>query len=118
MARYDQSPPAAALEALLTRERDSLLAGQLAALADFGPLKERLLARLAEGGGSAQEIERLRLCAERNQALLAAAARGVRAVRDRLGAARSAPVATRTYASDGVASEIGRVGQSGINHRA
>lgn len=118
MARADQMNPPQELERLLDRERDSLLAGRLGALAGIGQEKERLFARLAQGPGSARDLERLRTRAERNQALLAAAARGIRAAQDKLGAAPAAAGSMRTYGRNGTAREIGNGPASGVNHRA
>lgn len=118
MARNDLSAIVASLNDILASEREHLLAGRLGALTGTTQTKEALLERLSTSNAPAEEIERLRKQAERNQALLSAAARGIGAARDRIATLRSTPLPTRTYARNGTATEIGGRMGPGVNHRA
>jgi hypothetical protein len=89
---------------ILDRSHDALLRGDLPAL--------RLLAAQLEtadlGGLDPTAAERLRRKAERNQHLLAAAARGVRTARARLGEIMAEPALT-TYDARGRKASVGQV---------
>jgi len=113
-------PPAAveALDRLLAQERAALLSGNLARLAPLVREKHQALARLENAGASKTDLDRLMQAGERNQALLAAAARGIRAARDRLTTIQAGPQPMRTYAKDGAAADIEPVRRTGVNRRA
>jgi len=118
MALFDQLAPEAVLDRLLTQEHRDLLAGRLDALGRLAREKEQIVARLQTGSPTLHQLDRLRIKAERNQVLLAAAARGVQAARDRIDAIRSGPAPMRTYASDGGAAEMPRARKTDVNRRA
>jgi len=80
--------PYGRMVALLDRERDFLRRGDVRGAADLADAKERLIAALLARQPSADEVETLRRKADRNQALVDAAARGIAAARDRLDAIR------------------------------
>lgn len=93
--------PAAALAALLVSEREALLSGDLAALADLADRKQRLLAEL---DGAAVERPLLATILSRsksNQSLIEAALRGVRKARERLEVARAGGATLDTYDARG-----------------
>ncbi|MBC7133492.1 MAG: flagellar protein FlgN [Roseovarius sp.] len=91
-----------AAEALLERERDCLLAGDLGALAGLAAEKEALMARLGESGlPEAAAAAALREKAQRNQQLLDAALQGIRRVSARLGAYRQVRRSMETYDPQG-----------------
>jgi len=118
MALFDTLAPALALERLLAREHEALLTGQLAALDRFAQDKDRLAGQLASAGAPRHQLDRLRRMADRNQTLLAAAARGLEAARARIDAIRSGPGPIRTYECNGAASEIAPGRAGGVNRRA
>lgn len=118
MALFEPASRTAALDRLLAREHTALLAGNLSDLARIAREKESLIATLADAGPSAARLEHLREKAQRNQGLLAAAALGVRAARDRLAMIKSGPAPNRTYHRDGATAEIEPRRTTGINHRA
>ena len=89
---------AQALEDLLDRTRDALVAGDLAALAALAPRVEALTDSLAKL--DARDAQRLHRKASRNALLLQAAARGVRAAQGRFGEIVAGPTLT-TYDSRG-----------------
>lgn len=89
-------------EALLEREKASLLAGDLAALAGLAAEKEALLARLRESGANQLAgVAALRERATRNQRLLDAAMLGIRRVSARLSAYRQVRRSMETYDPQG-----------------
>lgn len=115
---FDTPSAVDALEDLLDHERRMILAGKLADVALNAHKKELLLTRLAVTDGS-ETLDRVRRKAQRNQALLEAAARGLKAARDRLEALVAVPPQTRTYGADGKARDLaGPAAKRGINHRA
>ena len=103
MARSDT---ARAIEALLDREREALITGRLDGLEALHRDKTRLLARAGEIGDTAA-ARRVRDKAERNQALLAAAADGLRSARTRVANIRSGLSDLSTYSADGARAPIG-----------
>ena len=90
-----------ALEDLLERERTQILAGEIEKLSRLLPEKERLLNILKASDESLPMLEQLRHQADRNQQLLAAAARGIRSVKQRLDALKASRTELRTYSQTG-----------------
>jgi len=116
MALFSMAAAVDALDDLLDHERQVILSGKIDALVRLAPEKERLLARLPVAVTDPATLERLRGKVMRNQDLLAAAARGIRAARDRLGGT-SARTDLRTYGRDGAPTHLGG-GTGGVNRRA
>jgi flagellar biosynthesis/type III secretory pathway chaperone len=115
---FDTSAATDALEDLLDHERRMILAGQIDDLARGTRQKEQLISRLSNLRDD-RALARVRAKAERNQALLAAAARGLKAARARIGQIASGGAPLRTYGCDGAATDLGP-GQPkpGVNRRA
>ncbi|WP_424943776.1 flagellar biosynthesis protein FlgN [Aliiroseovarius crassostreae] len=90
-----------ALDALLDKEREILLSGQIEALPRLAPQKEKLLNQLPSAKATSQQVEALRRKADRNQELLVAVSKGIRAVSRRLEALRSQKTQLRTYDAGG-----------------
>ena len=106
---------AAAMLALLDRERRHLLAGDLDGATALIVRKTELTDRL-EQVGDPHDAEAIRTAATRNAALLEAAMTGIKGARARIDTIRhGAP--TRLYASDGSRSEIAPV-HHGLERRA
>ena len=115
---FDLNTAAEALDDLLEQERRLILDGRIVGLTGTTALKERLLVRLAEQTDTPQLV-RLRAKAERNQALLAAASRGLKAAGERLAALSTTSNPLRTYGADGAALDLPRRHRNhGVNHRA
>lgn len=115
---FDFHSAAQALEDLLDRERQLILDGKIAEVGRSANHKAHLLARLS-GSQDVTLLGQIRRKAERNQALLAAAARGLMAARSRIGRIAAEPAPMRTYGADGSARSLGvRPEQPGVNHRA
>lgn len=115
---FDLATATEALEDLLDHERRMILAGEIEGLAHGAQHKERLLARLA-GATDGPALARIRRKAERNQALLAAAARGLKAARAQIGRIADSEPHARTYDSGGSTRDIApATPPRGINHRA
>ena len=89
------------LDRLLSDERRAVVAADFAALNELAERKESLLGRLDPNAIAPDEARQLKEQAERNGALLAAAARGVRSVLRRVGEIRSANGPLKTYGEDG-----------------
>lgn len=92
--------PADAFEDLLDRERRMILSGRVADLPRLADDKARILRDLG-ALRDAGRLERLAGLGRRNQALLDAAAQGIRDVRDRLSEIRATAGTLATYSSDG-----------------
>ncbi|MCR9085365.1 MAG: flagellar biosynthesis protein FlgN [Rhodobacteraceae bacterium] len=94
---------AAEIEDLLDAERDALLEGDFDAVRDLKDRKEELLASLLEhrAGLSPESYAQLSEKAARNQSLLAGAARGIAAVRQRLQEIRDARTGNVSYDAEG-----------------
>ena len=90
-----------ALRALLDQERQLLLTGKIEALTKIAPEKERLLSHLAGSTDDAGLLDQLRRKADRNQELLVAVSKGIRAVSRRLELLRTQKTQLRTYDSVG-----------------
>lgn len=109
---------AQALEDLLDRERELILAGKIAELSRIQRHKERLLSRLATQKNG-RLLTRIRQRAERNQTLLTASARGLKAARKRIESFTVTSTPMRTYSADGAAQDLrANTPKSGMNHRA
>lgn len=93
------------LEQLLDGMHQTLLAGDLAALAPLGAGVETLLARI-EGLKDRPLAERLRDKAARNATCLQAAARGVRAAQRRIAEVQTARLGLATYDDRGKRQEL------------
>jgi flagellar biosynthesis/type III secretory pathway chaperone len=99
--------PAGRLLDLLADERKALLSGDLGGLAPFIAAKEKLLALLEGTAPDQAQLDRLRMAAASNQALLDAAQRGVRAARARIEVARNGGAGLSTYDAAGKTSTHG-----------
>ena len=109
MAKRDVS----ALAALMDRERQLLLSGDLAALARLVPEKTRLAAALPRAGADRDAVEALSRSAHRNARLLSAALSGIQSAQLRLSAARETPPNLKTYDRGGRRQTLG---SAGIRH--
>lgn len=96
-------------EAYLGREREILLSGRLAELAEIAGARDEVLAALAGAEGDGARIGKLRDRAIRNGALLAAAAQGVHRAIKRLAELRKAAGPIGSYSPSGTRCEIGSV---------
>ena len=103
--------------ALLEDERAALVAADFKALEDVATRKEALFEELRRTRAPEASLARLRQAAERNAALLAASARGLRAVTRRIAEIRAATGSLRTYSQDGRAQTVG-AGQGSLERRA
>ena len=104
------------IDMLLAQERAVLVRGQLDALASLAERKEALFARLpAPEQIPAARLTELRQAAERNHALIAATARGLKSVSRRMAEIRSATGGLSTYSSSGERRTLG--GASGALER-
>lgn len=101
----------AEVEALLAEERRLLLDGQLEGLAPLQERKETLAARLAPLRPQLppEQVARLHGQALRNQALLTAAAQGVRGIANRLAVIRQIAAGDGTYSPDGTRRRLGQL---------
>jgi hypothetical protein len=102
---------------LLDREREMILSGKIDGLPRVTQEKERLIGRLAGMDTETGALARVRGKVERNQELLAAAARGLKAATRRMGAMTKRETNLRTYGRDGASASL-TPAPSGINHRA
>lgn len=91
-----------ALRRLLAEERQLLLAGNLAGLSALAPRKEEAMRAVPQTNGSqANALAALRRDLAANQALLAAAAKGIRAALDRVEAIRTVAHGLSAYNAKG-----------------
>ena len=88
-------------EALLAEERRAVMAADFDALDEIAGRKAAVMSELRDVRAPAERLRQLRRTAERNGELLAASARGLRAVIRRLSEIRSANGPLRTYSQDG-----------------
>lgn len=95
-----------ALHDLLERERALILAGDFDGLARLAVEKDAGFAALGRQSDKTGELEGARQSALRNQSLLKAAARGLRAARARLEALEHPAASLRTYGRDGVPCDL------------
>ena len=89
-----------ALEDLLDKERSDILAGHFNGLQQVISEKAKLIQKVGQADHG-QEIMRVREKAARNQAMLMAAAQGVRAVSDRLAKGILVQSTLKTYDKSG-----------------
>ena len=106
-----------AVEDLLERERRAVLSGNLDALTRLISEKRRLMELLARGTEQSARLDRLRGKARRNQALLDAAARGIKSVTEQISGLKDAKSPLRTYDASGSRREI-RPHRSTLEKRA
>jgi hypothetical protein len=119
MPLFDRATPPEALAALLDRECALLLEGRLSVFAQLAREKARLADNVMRAGAEIGDLQALRAKAERNQELLAQAAKGIAAARDRLAALRAGPAPMRTYCVDGTSIAMPAGGRKAdVNHRA
>lgn len=108
MARTEAHAAVNALADLLERERAQILAGEIEQLARLLPEKERLFNALEPSDDAIPALEQLRSQVDRNQQLLAAAASGIRSVKQRLDALRSTQTELRTYTQAGQPKDLSK----------
>jgi hypothetical protein len=96
---------APSLDDLLDQTSAALLSGDLTALARLSPLVETAASELPRDPAA---LARLKAKADRNSRLIAAAARGVRAARTRLGEIVRGPV-LNTYDAQGRRESVGPI---------
>lgn len=114
---FNLAAAADALEDLFDHERRLILAGEIDGLIRISSEKERLLTRLAASDNPPEVMQNLRHKAERNQNLLAAAARGIKSAARRIETMGKADSGLRTYGRDGSAANLSR-GRGGIDRQA
>ena len=115
---FDLNTAAEALDDLLEQERRMILDGRIEGLTGTNQHKEQLVRRLADQT-DVPALNHLRRKVERNQTLLAAAARGLKAARGQLAAIKGEKPPMRTYGADGAARNLpGDKQKPGGNHRA
>ncbi|MBJ3763164.1 hypothetical protein ILP92_10450 [Maribius pontilimi] len=85
---------------LLDRERDFLIAGDVANAARLGDLKARLLGKIETGPADPEQISTIKRAAARNRLLIEAAERGVKSAHARLRALRDG-VGVNVYSAQG-----------------
>lgn len=119
MPRPDTDEALSALEGLLDVERHAIRNGEFGGLDQLAAKKSALLDRISASGPrpDAGALDRLRIKADANQRLLAAALRGVRAAQRRLDMIRRASRSLNTYDNLGRAQTIGG-GNSTVERRA
>lgn len=117
MALFRLPPVVDALDDLLDRERQAILKGDLDRLVRLAPEKERLLGLLAGASADERRILRLRQKADRNQELLRAVARGIRAARQRITRSRASAQDFKTYDKGGRSQKLSQPGK-GVEKRA
>lgn len=107
-----------ALEDLLDKERTAILSGALQEMGQLAGEKERVL--VADGMFVPDQgtLNRLRRKAARNQQLLTAAIRGVRAVTSRLDVLRNGPGEMNTYDRAGQRTTLGAQNKGALHRRA
>ena len=111
----DQAIPLESLERLLDVERHAIRSGSFDGLADLAFRKQALLDQLSAAGPDT--LARLHGKAVRNQRLLAAALKGVRAAQRRLAMIRRAARSLDSYDALGRARKIGNGGPT-VERRA
>jgi flagellar biosynthesis/type III secretory pathway chaperone len=118
MVLFNIANALSALEDLLDHEREIILTGKIGSFQRIAQDKERLLTRLAKVDADPETLQRVRAKAERNQELLVAAARGLKAATRRMEAMTTKrDTNLRTYGRDGASANLVR-NPSGMNHRA
>lgn len=107
-----------ALEDLIDKERAAILAGALDEMGRIAAEKERILEGRALSAPNQNTLDRLRRKAARNQQLLTAAIRGVRAVSSRLDVLRNGPGEMNTYDRAGQRTTLNSRHQGALHRRA
>lgn len=107
MTLFNRRTAAQSLNNLLEQERMFLLAGDLNALAKLAPEKERLFKLIPTVSLDAKTLREMAQKADRNQALLLAANKGIRAVSRRIEALRNHKSQLRTYDAGGQRQDLG-----------
>jgi len=98
MQRSDPAPILAALHDVMEREAIMIRKADFSALTEATGRREHLLTRLAQAATPSQTaLEALRLHGQRNQALMGAALKGVRAARRRIEMLRNVQTSLNTY---------------------
>lgn len=103
------------LEDFLEKERRAILSGSLGSMERIAKEKERLLDKGGLQAPDRKTLDRVRRKVERNQNLLAAAIRGIRAVSSRMEILRNGPGELNTYDKTGRRKTLG--GPQGNLHR-
>lgn len=98
----------AALERLLKDEREMILAGRLDELQEIAPRKADALSQLPDWQLPADKLAALAAQVNRNQALLDAAIRGMKAARLRIESVIGAAGTLSTYDRSGQKSDLGK----------
>lgn len=98
----------ARLSDLLEVERQALLGGDFAALADIAARKEPLMQALAADRPGAEMLDRIGAKLRRNHRLLEAAMGGLRAATDRMKAIEDVQAALSTYDQSGQKADLAR----------
>lgn len=101
---------------LLEAEHAAITEGQFDALPELGAEKEALFTALAEAQLSKEVAQRLSDATRRNQALLQAAMRGVKAAEQTLQAMQTASKGGFVYGSDGTVSRLSK-GDQRLSHK-
>jgi len=114
----DTVPIIDALEDLLDKERVAILRGALQDMERLAVEKERVLESGIVSVPDQGTLDRLRGKAARNQQLLTATIRGVRAVTARLDVLRNGPVEMNTYNRKGHRLILGARNKGALHHRA
>lgn len=107
-----------ALEDLIDKERAAILSGALEEMGRIATEKERVLGGHTLTAPDQRTLDRLRRKAARNQQLLAAAIRGVRAVTSRLDVLRNGPGEMNTYDRAGQRTTLNSRHQGTLHRRA
>lgn len=108
-----------ALDALLERERNALIDGDLAAISELIEEKEGLLDQIAALDGAGKRgLEDLQGKAIRNQALLDSALRGIRNVASRFAALRKVRKSLETYDEKGRKTSLAALPENKVEKRA
>lgn len=107
-----------ALEDLLDKERAAILKGAFEDMGRIAGEKERVLGRRELTAPDQRTLDRVKAKAARNQQLLAAAIRGVRAVTARLDVLRNGPGDMNTYDRSGQRATLSNRHQGALHRRA
>lgn len=107
-----------ALEDLLDKERTAILNGSLENMGRIAVEKEQILDGNDLTAPNQRVLDRLRRKAARNQQLLTAAIRGVRAVSSRLDILRNGPREMNTYNREGQSMTLNSRHQGTLHRRA
>lgn len=100
-----------ALQTLLDQEHAALLSGALDAIAPMTAAKEKLLRQIPTRGASPADLVALSRSIARNQALLTAATKGVKAAESALATLQQATQESVVYDKSGAVSRMGQTGK-------